>query len=157
MAWSDARPRIVEIVETLAVPTVTAYGVPPSFRHNETGSEDTRGKSRDFYIEVDVAGLNGPMVHPSHSRRRRLVTGSIFVDYEGLTDTAGFDLMAVSDAEVIGDALANPANWNRPASTIENLSLFGTEDISPIVVERGENGRARLIVPFECLYTHAAS
>lgn len=147
MSYALARPVLVEIVEAVA-PTTAALGTDARFRHDPRGDDGQPvGGRRRFWFRVVNALRRGPF---------RLVANELaydielVIEYQAVTDTAKLDDVVVADFEAVTAALANDANWQRPASTIRNVGAVDANVLFGSVVEDVEGGRRlRISFPLE--------
>lgn len=147
MSYALARPVLVEIVEAV-VPTTAALGTDARFRHDPRGDDGQPvGGRRRFWFRVVNALRRGPF---------RLVANELaydielVIEYQAVTDTAKLDDVVVADFEAVTAALANDANWQRPASTIRNVGAVDANVLFGAVVEDVEGGRRlRISFPLE--------
>ncbi len=147
MAWANVASELVTMTESVT-PLVTDFGMRAGFRHVKEASEDAPPRTRDFTYEV----VSGSRKGPSIQQRRSYADVILTVYYEDVRDYAELVDVMVGDWEAIRDVITDPAQWNRPTSTIESIALFGGDSLFEYAIERVEGG-SLLSIRFPVEYT----
>lgn len=144
MSYALARPVLVDIVEAV-VPATLALGMGEKFRHDPRGADEQPvGGRRRFWFRAVNALRRGPFRRTANELAYDV---ELVIEYQAVTDTAKLDDVIVADFEAVTAALANDANWQRPASTIRNIGAVDANVLFGAVVEDLDGGR-RLRVSF---------
>jgi hypothetical protein len=144
MSYALARPVLVAIVEAVT-PTTAALGTDSKFRHDARGDDaQPVGGRRRFWFRTVNALRRGPFRRTANELTYDI---ELVIEYQAVTDTAKLDDVIVADFEAVTAALANDANWQRPASTIRNVGAVDANVLFGAVVEDIDGGR-RLRVSF---------
>jgi hypothetical protein len=144
MSYALARPVLVDIVEAVT-PTTAALGTDGKFRHDPRGDDaQAVGGRRRFWFRAVNALRRGPF---RRTANELVYDIELVIEYQAVTDTAKLDDVIVADFEAVTAALANDANWQRPASTIRNVGAVDANVLFGAVVEDIDGGR-RLRVSF---------
>ncbi len=105
------------------------------------------GGRRRFWFRAVNAVRRGPFRLQTNELSYDI---ELVVEYQAVTDTAKLDDVIVADFEAVTAALANDANWQRPASTIRNVGAVDANVLFGAVVEDLEGGRRlRISFPLE--------
>jgi hypothetical protein len=147
MAWASVDAQLITMGESVT-PLATEGGLPSRFRYVRESSEQAPPRPRDFMFQVEGGSRSGPNIQ----QRRAYADVSLLIFYEETRDFGQLNRMIVSDWEAFRDVFTDPANWNRPTSTIESIALFGDDVIFEYAIERVEGG-AVLAIRFPLLYT----
>jgi hypothetical protein len=144
MSYALARPVLVAIVEAVT-PTTAALGTDGKFRHDPRGDDiQPVGGRRRFWFRTVNALRRGPFRRTANELAYDI---ELVIEYQAVTDTAKLDDVIIADFEAVTAALADDANWQRPASTIRNVGAVDANVLFGAVVEDIDGGR-RLRVSF---------
>ena len=125
MSYQTARDQIVAMLESITPSSNKVVNT--KFRHMPS-AQGKNVTSRSFWLAANVDGpgvIRGPDLINIASTPGPLhvVTLTLTVTYRDHGPRQDeFDAMLEADRTDISIALLNPANWNRPASGIENVA-----------------------------------
>jgi len=132
MSWQLARDQIISIIEG-TTPRSKARGYPAAFKYRGASDAERLPQERGFWIEYESGHMVGPMSPTFATWLRAQVV--ISVRYGTDLEVATLQNIMMEDYSDIMVRIANPANWNRPTSTIVAANL-GTAEIMPFKIEK---------------------
>ena len=122
MSFALARAQIVSILEATSL-SYAHEDLPATLQHVSESSEADAPAPRGFWLEASARGIDNPL--GALSRAHTVADLSVVVFYADIIERGVLDVAIAQDYDDIARTLADPAQWNRPTSTIVALDSAG--------------------------------